>query len=195
MDVRVGDILRVRTPTAEGSAKVVRYAIHYNSPGDANLLLAVAEALGGSTVPKTDFLIAAPQLPSCGTRCTARRRTPDARTLERIRVAVGQGAKIPPGQRIREILALEGRFTRPARQYVVYANFGTDSDTNPVGYWRTVILDTTLSTFGVVGENEYGHIKPRFVGEVTNRSGLLMTLPSACPRLRTSQIGAIGCHL
>ncbi|HEX9898921.1 MAG TPA: hypothetical protein VGC81_06825, partial [Candidatus Methylomirabilis sp.] len=166
VDVRVGDVLRVRTPTAEGSAKVVRYAIHYNGPGDANLLLAVAEPLSGFKVPKTDFLIAAPRLPSCETRCTAQRRTPDARTLERIRAAVSQGAKIPTGQRIKEILALEGRFTRPARQYVVYANFGTDSDTNLVGYWRTVVLDATLSTIAVVGENEYSHMKPRSVADV-----------------------------
>src|SRR6266542_3100233 len=45
VDVRVGEVLRVRTPTSEGSVKVARYAIHYNGPGDANLLLAVAQPL------------------------------------------------------------------------------------------------------------------------------------------------------
>ena len=164
--VRVGDVIRVRTPTAEGSAKVVRYAIHYNGPSDANLLLAVAQPLGGFKVPHTDVLVAAPRLPPCGSECTARHRSPDTRTLERIRKVVSLGAKIPAGQQIKEILALEGRFTRPARQYVVYANFGTASDTDSIGYWRTVLLDADLSVIVVVGENEYSHIKPRSVGDV-----------------------------
>jgi len=90
----------------------------------------------------------------------------EARTLTKIRKAVRRGAKIPTGQQIKQIIALQGSFTRPARQYAVYADFGRDSDTNLVGYWRTVILDSDLSIVAVVGENEYTHIQPRSVGDV-----------------------------
>jgi hypothetical protein len=166
VDLRVGDVLQVRTPTAEGSAKVVRYAIHYNGPSGANLLLAVAEPLADFKVRDTDFLVAASRLPSCGKRCTTRVTIPDARTLAKIRKAVRLGAKIPTGQQIKQIIALQGSFTRPARQYAVYANFGRDSDTGPIGYWRTVIMDSDLSAIAVVGENTYTHIQPRSVGDV-----------------------------
>jgi hypothetical protein len=165
-DVHVGDVLRVRTPTSDGSVRVVRYAIHYNAPGDANLLLAVAQPLTGFKVPDTDVLFAASRIPRCEGRCPPRTVTPDARMLENIRKVVAVGARIPDGQQIKHITALEGRFTRPARQYVVYVDFGTDSDTNLKGYWRTVILDSDLSIIGVVGENEYTHIEPRSVGDV-----------------------------
>ena len=53
----------------------------------------------------------------------------------------------------------------------VYVDFGTDSDTNPTGYWRTVIVDTDLSIIGIVGENEYIRTEPRSVGDV-NGDGL-----------------------
>jgi hypothetical protein len=166
VDLRVGDVLRVRTPNAEGSAKVVSYAIHYNSASGANLLLAVAQPLADFKVSDTDFLVAASRLPPCGKRCTTRATIPDARTLTKIRKALRRGAKIPTGQQIKQIIALQGSFTRPARQYAVYADFGRDSDTNLVGYWRTVILDSDLSIIAVVGENEYTHIQPRSVGDV-----------------------------
>jgi hypothetical protein len=84
---------------------------------------------------------------------------------------VSHGAKIPEGQQIKRVTVIEGRFTRPARQYAVYVDFGTDSDTNLTGYWRTLILDTDLSIIGVVGENDYTHIEPRSVGDV-NGDGL-----------------------
>lgn len=166
VEVRIGDVLGVRTSTAEGSAKVVRYAIHYNVPSDANLLLAVAEPLAGVNVAQSDFLIAAPGLSPCGSRCMARKQTPDTQTLARIRKAVSLGVKTPKALQIKEIIAFEGRFTRPASQYVVYVSFGTDSPSNLVGYWRTAILDTDLSTIAIIGENEYGHIRPRSVGDV-----------------------------
>jgi len=171
IDVRVGDVLRVRTPTAEGAVKVARYAIHYNAPGGGNLLLAVAEPLAGFKVLDTDVLFAASRLPSCARRCASRQTVPDAQTLERIRRVVARGATIPAGQPIKRIVAFEGRFTRPARQYVVYVDFGTDSDSNLTGYWRTVILDNDLSIIGVVDENEYARIEPRAVGDV-NGDGL-----------------------
>jgi hypothetical protein len=171
VNVRVGDVLRVRTPTSEGSVKVARYAIHYNGPGDGNLLLAVAQPIAGFQVPATDILFAASRIPSCNSRCSSQKVIPDARTLESIRQVVGHGAKIPNGQQIKRIIAFEGRFTRQDRQYVVYVDFGTNSDTNPIGYWRTLILNTDLSILGVVGENEYTHIEPRSVGDI-NGDGL-----------------------
>jgi len=171
VDVRVGDVLRVRTPTTEGPVKVIRYVIHYNGPAGGNLLLAVAQPLAGFNVPDTDILFAAPRLPSCESRCASRKVIPNQLTLDRIRTVVTRGAKIPQGQQIKRIAALEGRFTRPARQYIVYVDFGTDSDTNLTGYWRTMVLDTDLSIIGVVGENDYAHIEPRSVGDV-NGDGL-----------------------
>ena len=71
VDVRVGDVLRVRTPIAEVSAKVVKYAIHYNAPGDSNLLLAEAQPLANVKLVDSDFLIAAPGLPGCGSLSSA----------------------------------------------------------------------------------------------------------------------------
>jgi len=46
------------------------------------------------------------------------------RRFERIRKVVSIGAKIPAGQQIKEIRALEGHFTRATLQYVVYVDFG-----------------------------------------------------------------------
>jgi len=171
VDVRVGEVLRVRTPTSQGSVKVARYAIHYNGPGDANLLLAVAQPLAGFRVLDSDILFAASRIPQCDSRCPSKKLIPDARTLESLRKVVAHGAKIPEGQQIKRVIAFEGSFTRPTRQYVVYVDFGTDSDTNPTGYWRTVIVDTDLSIIGIVGENEYTRIEPRSVGDV-NGDGL-----------------------
>jgi hypothetical protein len=101
----------------------------------------------------------------------SRAAIPDARTLERIRKVVTRGAKIPKGQQMKSLVALTGRFTRPARQYVVYVTFGTESDADLHGYWRTALLDSDLSIIAVVGENEYTHIEPRSVGDV-NGDGL-----------------------
>jgi hypothetical protein len=140
---------------------VVRYAIHFGS----NLLLAVAQPLDGFRMGRTEFLVAAPQLPACQKRCTPS-RTPDRTTLAKIRTIISTGAKIPQRQQIAEIRAFEGRFTRLARQYVVYANFGTDPDGSLVGFWRTMVLDSDLSVIAVVGENEYSHVVPRAVGDV-----------------------------
>ncbi len=166
VDLRVGDVLQVRTPTGEGSAKVIRYAIHYNGPGDTNLLLGVAQPLAEFKVIDTDFLVAAPRLPPCGSRCTAQAIAPRGQTLKKISEAVSLGAKIPSGQQIKHIIALQGSFTRPAPQYVVYVDFGKNSDTNLVGYWRTVILDSDFSIIAVISENEYSHIQPHSVSDV-----------------------------
>jgi len=164
--VRVGDVLRVRTPSADGSVRVVRYAIHFGSHSSSNLLLAVAQPLDGFRMGRTEFLVAASQLPGCEKRCTKPSRTPDQTTLAKIRTIISTGAKIPQRQPITEIRAFEGRFTRLARQYVVYANFGTDPDGSLVGFWRTMVLDSDLSVIAVVGENEYSHIVPWAVGDV-----------------------------
>jgi len=166
VDLHAGDVLRVRTPTAEGSVRIVRHAIHYNGPAGGNLLLAVAEPLRGTKIPDADILFAAPRLPPCERRCASRTVAPDPVSLDRIRAVVARGAKMPATMRIKRMTALEGRFTRPARQYVVYVDFGTDSDINPTGYWRTLVLDSDLSIIGVVGENEYAHIEPRSVGDI-----------------------------
>jgi hypothetical protein len=171
VDIRVGDVLRVRTPTSQGSVTVTKYVIHYNGPAGGNLLLAVAEPLARFNVPDTDILFAAPRLPSCESRCASRKVIPNQVTLDRILAVVTRGAKIPRGLQIKRMTALEGRFTRQARQYVVYVDFGTDSDTNLTGYWRTIVLDTDLSIIGVVGENDYAHIEPRSVGDI-NGDGL-----------------------
>ena len=164
--VTVGDILRVRTSSADASVRVLRYAIHHEWHGHSNLLLAVAQPLSGFNVASADFLVAAPHLPPCGSGCLPRALTRDAGTLERIRAVVSIGAKIPAGRQIKEIRALEGHFTRAARQYVVYVAYGADPDGSLVGYWRTVVLDADLSLIAVIGENEYRHIEPRFVSDV-----------------------------
>ena len=166
VDIKVGDVLRVRTTSADASVKVLRYAVHHEWHGNSNLLLAVAQPLSGFKVASADFLVAAPRLPPCGSGCMPRARTPDAGTLEKIRTFVSIGAKIPPGQQIKEIRALEGHFTRAARQYVVYVDFGAGPDISLVRYWRTVVLDADLSLIALIGENEYSHIEPRFVSDV-----------------------------
>jgi len=166
VDIKVGDVLRVRTSSTDALVKVLRYAVHHEWHGNSNLLLAVAQPLSGFKVASADFLVAARRLPPCGSGCMPRARTPDAETLERIRKVVSIGAKIPAGQQIKEIRALEGHFTRATRQYVVYVDFGAGPDTSLVGYWRTVVLDADLSLIAVIGENEYSHIEPRFVSDV-----------------------------
>ncbi len=166
VDVQVGDTLRIRTQTQEGSAKVIRYEIHYSEPGDANLLLAVAQPLNGFKVQETDLLVSATRLPRCEGPCNAQQHTQDAFMLKKIYEAVKNGAKIPADQQLKDILVVEGFFTRPARQYIVYADFGTDWDGNLIGYWRTVVLDSDLSVIAVVGENNYEHVLPRSAGDV-----------------------------
>src|SRR3989442_7284631 len=122
VDVHVGDVLRVRTPMTQGSVKVTRYVIHYNGPGGGNLLLAVAQPLAGLKVPDTDILFAASRLPSCESRCASRKVVPDPFTLDRIRTVVTLGAKIPQGQKIKRITALEGRSNTTRHGRIAYTN-------------------------------------------------------------------------
>ena len=183
VDLRVGDLLDVRTPSGAGKVRVTGYQVVVSDVQPSHLLLAISTPENGSVVPDTDLLVAAPRLPLCKVACTNSAVPPTGQTLERIRKVVWRGAKVKEtgrrieeaGHRIEELVALRGHFTRRDQwQYVVYARFGPDPSPYPEyrsHYWRTVILDSDLSIVAVLSENDYAHAVPTSVGDV-NGDGL-----------------------
>ena len=172
VDIQVGGRFAIRTPAGQGMATIRGFQIHFDDVHNWRQLYAIAKPDSGFTVPDTDLLVAAPSIP-CSGRCPNSIVSPSAALLSRIQTVVRQGAKVPPHEnRIEEIIALAGHFTRRDRsQYVVYARFGPTDPDNLKGHWRTVVLDTDLSIIATLGENEYSHIMPRSVGDV-NGDGL-----------------------
>jgi len=186
VELQIGEHVKVRTPIGLGTATITGYAIHHDSGGEDDLLLAVARPAADLRMADTRLLIAARDLPECKGICANMERRPNRRTLETIRAAILKGVAIRGKHRPKELIALAGHFTRhDSVQYVAYLSYHAPPDPlDPNArldspfyaelrsrHWIAAVLDSNFSIISVLGEDDYAHIKPRSVGDL-NGDGL-----------------------